>query len=214
MTSTTASLIVEGPAVTRRAPWPIVLLGGLVGGLAWGVNARVWMRYISTDPEFSWSGTLFIVIGFGVAGLAQSGAYLGRRRGLTRRPLTVVRVLTTAALLPLGMAAGGPLLPTILLAPLAISHTGWSRGARVAVATFAALPLLATAAGLFGELAVLRAAIGSIWLVIIYSGIVWAARCSLAPQQDGWEAPELLRAVGLLLGTFLSLMFAAAVLGG
>ena len=51
----------------------------------WGICARVWMRFIATDPEFTWAGTLFIVIGFGIAGLGQSGAYLGRRADLRRR---------------------------------------------------------------------------------------------------------------------------------
>ena len=43
-------------------------MGGLAGGLAWGVIPRLWMRFISTNPEFTWSGTLFIVIGFGSPG--------------------------------------------------------------------------------------------------------------------------------------------------
>ena len=98
-------------ASSDRVSWPVVLVGGLAGGLAWGVFARVWMRFISTDPQFTWNGTLFIVIGFGVAGLAQSAAYLGRRASLRRPQMTALRVATFAGLLPLGMAAGGPAFP-------------------------------------------------------------------------------------------------------
>ena len=57
---------------------------GLALGAAWGVLARVWMRLISTDPEFSWSGTLFIVglaalLGAGV-GLVDAALRAGRSR--------------------------------------------------------------------------------------------------------------------------------------
>ena len=34
---------------------------GFALGAGWGVLARVWMRLITTDPEFSWAGTLMIV---------------------------------------------------------------------------------------------------------------------------------------------------------
>src|SRR3990172_3608722 len=88
-------------ATGRRFPPPGVLIGGLVGGLIWGVDGRVWMRFISTDPEFTWAGTLFIVIGFGIAGLGQAGAYLGRRASLRRSRMTVLRVATFSILLPL-----------------------------------------------------------------------------------------------------------------
>ena len=99
------------PASSDRVSWPVVLIAGLAGGLAWGVFARVWMRFISTDPQFTWNGTLFIVIGFGLAGLAQSAAFLGRRAHLRRPQMTALRVATFASLLPLGMAAGGPVFP-------------------------------------------------------------------------------------------------------
>src|SRR5918994_253213 len=84
------------PVTRRRLPGPVVLLGGLLGGVVWGIDARVWMRFISTDPEFTWSGTLFIVIGFGVAGLGQAAGYLGRRAGLRRSRMTGLRLVTFA----------------------------------------------------------------------------------------------------------------------
>lgn len=34
---------------------------GLAGGLVWGVASRVWMRLISDQPEFTWTGTLMIL---------------------------------------------------------------------------------------------------------------------------------------------------------
>lgn len=49
----------EAPAISviRRHP----IISGAVLGLAWGVTMRAWMRFISTSPEFSWTGTLFIL---------------------------------------------------------------------------------------------------------------------------------------------------------
>ena len=51
----------------RRAVRLILL--GVLCGAGWGVAARVWMRLISTDPTFTWSGTLFIVGASAFAGL-------------------------------------------------------------------------------------------------------------------------------------------------
>ncbi len=185
------------PASSYRVPWPLVLVAGLVGGFAWGVFARVWMRFISTDPQFTWNGTLFIVIGFGVAGLAQSAAYLGRRAHLRRPQMTALRVATFAGLLPLGMAAGGPAFPTIVLAPLALTHVDWSRRARIAVGAVAMLPVLFVARILSEDLPFVRTVVGFLWFLVIYAGIVWAAGFTLAPQLDGWRAPRAVRVVGL-----------------
>jgi hypothetical protein len=197
--SVTLEPSLAGTARVRGRPWPIVLLTGLAGGLAWGIVARVWMRFISDDPEFTWSGTLFIVIGFGIAGLGQSVAHLGRRAGLRRSRLTALRVFTTAGLLPLGMAAGGPMFPTVILAPLAITHSDWSRRARLLIGALAVIPVLAVGRIVVGDLPVGRAFAGILWFLIIYSVIVWAARYSLAPQLDGWRAPRPVRVVGGVL---------------
>ena len=198
------------PATGLRVPGPVVLLGGLLGGLAWGIVARLWMRFISTDPEFTWTGTLFIVIGFGIAGLGQSGAYLGRRVGLRRSRMTVLRVVTFAGLLPLGMAAGGPMFPTVVLAPIAIAHTEWSGRMRLFVGVIALLPVVAIATILSDDLSTLRAGAGFLWFLAVYAGIIWAARFTLAPQLDGWRAPRAARIGGvaaLALVTLLETLF-------
>lgn len=178
-------------------PGLVVLLGGLVGGLAWGINARLWMRFISTNPEFSWSGTLFIVVGFGIAGLAQSAAYLGRRANLRRPAMTALRVVAVIGLLPLGGAAGASMFPTIILAALALTHQNWPRWLRGIVGAAALLPALSTALSFFDELSVMRAVAGVIWFLAVYAGIIWAARLSLGPQLDGWRAPTAVRVLGL-----------------
>ena len=188
---------IQERAAGRRFPAPVVLLGGFLGGLAWGIYARVWMRFVSTDPEFSWTGTLFIVMGFGIAGLAQSGAYLGRRAGFRRPRMTVLRVVTFVSLLPLGVAAGAPMFPAVVLAPLAIAHTDWSRRMRRLVGAVAAIPVVATASLLLDDLPTARAVAGFVWFLAVYAGIIWAAGFTLAPQLDGWRAPLVARIAGV-----------------
>ena len=200
-------------ATGRGFPGPVVLLGGLLGGLAWGIYARVWMRFISTDPEFSWTGTLFIVIGFGIAGLGQSGAYLGRRTGLPRGRMTVLRVVTFASLLPLGMAAGGPMLPAVVLVPLAITHTDWPRRMRRLVGVVAVIPVVAIAAILSDDLSTARAAAGFLWFLTVYAGIIWAARFTLAPQLDGWRAPRAARISGVAALALVALLETSFLVG-
>ena len=180
-------------ALSGRIPGPVVLLGALAVGLAWGINARLWMRFISTNPEFSWGGTLFIIVAFGIAALAQAGAYLGRRAGLRRPALTALRVAAVICLLPLGAAAGSSMLPAIILAALALTHQRWPGWLRGIVGAFALLLALVTARSFFNDLSVERGAAGVAWFLVIYAGIIWAARFSLGPQLDGWRAPTAVR---------------------
>ncbi|MEO7423259.1 MAG: hypothetical protein ABIU87_12820 [Ornithinibacter sp.] len=56
-------------------------VAGLVGGLAWGVVARGFMRLLTNDPEFTWSGTLFIVGLATIAGLAVGTVHGARTSG-------------------------------------------------------------------------------------------------------------------------------------
>ena len=222
MTADRTALVASGSGVEpsiperatgRRFPGPVVLLGGLVGGLAWGIDARVWMRFISTDPEFSWTGTLFIVIGFGIAGLGQSGAYLGRRASLRRSRMTVLRVVTFASLLPLGMAAGASMFPTVVLAPLAIAHTDWSGRMRLFIGVVALIPVVAIATILSDDLPTPRAAAGFLWFLAVYAGIIWAARFTLAPQLDGWRAPRAARIGGVATLALVTLLETSFLVG-
>jgi hypothetical protein len=59
-------------------------LAGAAAGLGWGVTARAWMRRISTEPGFTWSGTGYILGACTVIGLLLGVAKAGRRRGALR----------------------------------------------------------------------------------------------------------------------------------
>jgi hypothetical protein len=91
-------------------------LTGLGLGAAWGVLARAWMRLVSTEPEFSWFGTLMIVLLSAVFGLLiglswQARHATGWRRWL-RFGFVPGLILFAGQGLPLapGFLVGGPLL--------------------------------------------------------------------------------------------------------
>lgn len=108
------------------------LLAGAALGLLWGVGMRGWMRFISTDPEFSWSGTLFIVGATTIAGaLTGLGYHLSRRgKGWAWRLLGFSYV-------PLGLAAGGVMLPSAVVGGLAWGRSNWPRWLRLGLAAVA-----------------------------------------------------------------------------
>ncbi len=91
------------------------LLGFLLG-VSWGVVARVWMRLISTSPDFSWAGTLGILIAFGIVGLALGVVYAARRREASGW----WRLLYLLVPVPFA-GAGLPLLPAVVVG-------GWALG--------------------------------------------------------------------------------------
>ena len=104
---------------------------GLAAGVVWGVVARGFMRLLTTDPAFSWSGTLFILGLSAVAGLAWGLVRGARRTGrspwwrLAALPMLLLFFGPGIVLLPgaLGVAAvlrGGPVLRVLgaLLASL------------------------------------------------------------------------------------------------
>jgi hypothetical protein len=108
------------------------LLGGLGLGILWGGTARAFMRLLADDPEFSWSGTLFI-LGIGaVAGAAVGLVHGARVRGRSRwwrlaaLPALLVFFGQGALLLPssVGMAVvlrGGTLARPVGAALVAVS---------------------------------------------------------------------------------------------
>ena len=97
---------------------------GFALGAAWGLLARAWMRLITTDPEFSWSGTLMIIGLSAVLGLGVGVVDAARRTGRTS--------FWTLAVVPgllLFMSPGMLLAPSFLLGGLAWGARG--RAARV-----------------------------------------------------------------------------------
>ncbi len=168
----------------RAAP---VLTVGVFGGFILGALARGWMRLISDQPEFTWSGTAFIVLGFTVFGLAQSAVALARRHAMRRRRLIVVRAIGIVCMLQLFVAAGAIMFPTVFGAGLAIARRGWHKAARAACVVIAAGPVLFVGADLVHKFGwSIQTVVGFVSMLAIYSVIIWATRFALAPQAEEW----------------------------
>ena len=129
-TSNSADIVAETRAPTFWGRHPII--SGAIGGLLWGVLMRLWMRFISTDPEFTWSGTGFILAAALLAGLGLGTAYALSRsghRGWWR--------LFALPLILLGAGAGSIMLPGTIIGGLAFGRRTWPRVVRVILATVA-----------------------------------------------------------------------------
>ena len=162
----------------------LIIPAGLIGGLLGGVIARLWMRWITTYPEFSWSGTLSIVIWFAIFGALQSTIYVVRRKPRRKWILILLRILGVIFSLPLFVAQGAIMLPTVLTISLAKWRNKWKNWIRIPLAL---IGLTLWGAVIYSQ--IIKdfgwsiATIGRILLMaIIYSGIIYALKPTISAQ--------------------------------
>ena len=189
----------------RRKPAMIIPLGAL-GGLILGVIARAWMRWISTDPEFTWSGSIFIVLGFAVFISGHSLVLFGRRKGWSRTWLTVARIVAIIISLPIFGAAGAPMLPTVITASLGLGRTDWPRPVRRVLIVLSLIIPFFIVRDIGSEFGWNIITAGRIILyVLIYHIVISAARITASPQGDSWRMKRMVRMTiwGVLAGLVL-----------
>ena len=104
---------------------------GFFGGIAVGIVARAWMRWIAPYPEFSWSGTISIIIAFTIFFTVQSIVTVFRRRVRSRRATTLVRIFGVIFTLPIFTAQGAVMLPTVAIASVVLWTNGLSKFGRI-----------------------------------------------------------------------------------
>lgn len=139
MAESTAVAPALGPGVIDAArAWAGSLARGLAIGVVLGTAYRAWMRLVSTQPEFTWSGTLFIIGSVTVVATLASLCRTARSRWQRRLPRVLVRVISGAAFVLLAAGAGAITLPVWLFGGLARGRTGWNRWVRRALAAVAA----------------------------------------------------------------------------
>ena len=166
--------------VSRLRDFAVVLLG-IVAALALGVLARLWMRLIAVRPEFTWAGTLGIIIGFTIFGLTQSLGALARRRGWRPWAARLARCAGAIGMLPLFVAAGAQMMPTVVFGGLAVWQVHWPRPARVVCAVVAALPALVVGHGIVDDFGrSLHSLAGVAGMLGVYAAIVWATRPTMS----------------------------------
>ena len=200
------------PATGRVRSWTLIPCG-LVAGAIWGAVARGWMRWVSTDPEFSWGGTLMIVIAFGIFGMAQAAVTASRRRGRRRRILTAVRVGGVIGTLPLFVGAGALMLPTVMAGGPVIWRSDWRRWVRYVFGAVALLPIVVVITSLVSDFGVLGAIPRSVGLVAIYGAVVAATWATFSPQHDGWRAPRRIRLLGAIGAGLFLLVVSVGLIG-
>lgn len=177
------------PRASRLRDFAVVLVG-TVAAFALGVLARLWMRLISAHPEFTWAGTLGIVIGFTIFGLTQSLGALARRRGWRPWAARAVRCTGVVGMLPLFVAAGGQMMPTVVFGGLAAWRVDWPRRARAVCAVIAALPALFVGRGIVGDFGLsLHSLTGVAGMLGVYCAIVWATGPTMARTARPRESP-------------------------
>jgi len=106
-------------------------------GAVFAMVLRGWMRFVSTEPEFSWSGTGYIIGVFAVLGLMAGLVGLARRRRWQSR-LLATRIVGSVLALGCFMAAGAAMFPTIVPASLGVARTDWPRALRAGLVVFGA----------------------------------------------------------------------------
>ena len=187
MTDLATSPALDHARHQRTRPF-LTLAAGLFGGFALGVIARAWMRLIAEDPEFSWDGTIFILLAFTIFGLTQSIVAVVRRRARRRWTLTVARVGGAIGFMPLFVGAGAIMMPTVVGGGLALGRADWRRVPRVICLVVALGPVVLVGSQLVGSFGwSMRALLGFLAMLAIYGTIIAATRFTIEPQADGWK---------------------------
>ncbi|MBI5158092.1 MAG: hypothetical protein HZA58_08815 [Acidimicrobiia bacterium] len=164
-----------------RVRVPVALAVGAGAGLLWGVAIRAWMRLISEDPEFTVSGSVFIVGAATIAGLGMAIAAAARRNHW--RFGKIASVLGGILIVPLGTGAGSILLATVVGGGVALGRPRISLPVRLGI--LAPVVLLGTrAAGASSGVATALAGVVVLVLVVGYRtrlvlGILAAAPAAL-----------------------------------
>lgn len=187
------------------------VVASAVAGTALGAVARMWMRLLSDDPEFSWNGTIAIVVVFTVAGIGH--ALAARTRQARRRWSTVGRLGGAVLTLGLFVAGGSLMFPTVVAGSMAAWRSDWPRWARAVPGVLAlSVPVLLAVETLRTSLTPGRVA-GVALFVATYAVVVWALRPVAAPVADGWRLPRWLRIVAVVAGLLVAKAVVLLTLG-
>lgn len=148
------------------------LVLGAAGGLVWGVAARGWMRLVSDDPEFTWSGTA-VIVGLSVLAGASYGVVAGARRSGRRRWW---RLAAVPALLMFA-SPGMLLLPSAVSGAVAVGVR--HRATRVVAAVVAVASVSGTLVLLWPELP-RQPVVAAVGLVVLEAALALGAAPVLA----------------------------------
>lgn len=184
--------IIAGPRM-RSGSRRFILIGAGVG-LAWGIAMRAWMRFITAQPEFSWSGTIFIL---GAATI--TGTVLGL--AWHRRAVGGVGWWRLSVLTLLLLGAGGAIMwPAVIFGAMALGRP-WKTWIRVTLGVLAAASQIPVIIGIadnwkFGAVQIGIATVVYIPLLFLE---VWAFSVAFRPTRNPVPTPARLRLVLIAL---------------
>ncbi len=143
------------------------------------------MRWISTDPEFSWGGTIFIVGAFTIFITAQSLVMILRRRASSRLRSGILRTLGVVFTLPLFNAGGVIMFPTVALASVALWTGIPQRRGKIILLALSLIIPAKISLDIVGDFGLTIVTLGRILLfLLIYSLVIFATRPTLSPNED------------------------------
>ncbi len=187
-----------------------IILAALVKGFVLGVVARAWMRWISTEPDFSWSGSIFIVMVFMIFMLNQSLVRLLRQRFMGRRSVLLIRISGVVFSLPIFTAAGGMMFPSVALASVAKWNTALGKRIRGALLLLALIIPVTISRDIVSDFGWSFATIGRILLFVsIYTVVIFATKPTVSPFRN--EASEVIK---MSKGKKILLVVAILAIGG
>lgn len=160
-------------------------------GILWGIAMRAWMRFISTDPEFSWAGTIFIL---GASAIA--GGLLAFSRH--RRSLGGIGWWRSSFVALMLLGAGGAVMwPTVILGAIAIGrrHLRWIALTFGIGAAIAQIPVLQDAIFDNDRLDGLEQAIATVIYLPLLSAEVWAFSVAFKPSIDVAPVPGVTKRI-------------------
>ena len=147
---------------------------GFFGGLTLGVIARLWMRWISTDPQFNWPGTIGIFVGFTLFFTAHSTVFFAVRRGWSKRATMIARLVALPFSLLLFSAQGAIMLPTVVTGSLAAWRKTWPKWIRVFLGAVSLVIPVTVVQGIVEDFGWSIATVGRILLFALIYGVVIA----------------------------------------
>lgn len=181
------------------------ILAGAGIGLGWGIAMRLWMRFISTSPEFSWGGTLMILGVSAVVGALLGFARLRRwRRGIGWWRFTALSLLLLGA-------AGAAMWPAVILGGIALGRRrpAWLVSLLGAAALATQWPVIADNILDNSTMGVAEQVVGVVWYFPMLALQTWGFSVAFAPSLA--EAPAPTRLKTALIGVLASFTVVAVL---
>lgn len=206
--------------IIAQRGWKITL-SAFLGGLVLGIVARLWIRWISTDPEFSWSGTIFIVLGFAIFTTNQATVFVLRKKTKSRRITSIIRGAGILFSLPIFAAAGAIMFPTVALASIAVWQKKMDRKVRLALLAISFIIPIMQIWGFISDFGFNFVTLGRALLFIaIYSAVIYIVKPTVAPFESADSIAKIshrrrniLVAIFVVLITLLFLFFTVGIPG-